>query len=68
VDEVWLARGEVKPGDAGSVTASAPADHGVSAPQEPMLYDLLILGPNVGDDTDFERRRHPRRELPEWDI
>jgi hypothetical protein len=24
-----------------------------------MLYDLLILGPNVGDDTDFERRRHP---------
>jgi hypothetical protein len=43
---------------------SLPADPG--APREPMLYDLLILGPNVGEDADFERRRHPPRELPEW--
>jgi hypothetical protein len=65
---LWLVRGDVKPGDAGSVTAPAPADNGVTAPQEPTLHDLLILGPDVGDDADFERRRHPRRELPEWDT
>jgi uncharacterized protein (DUF433 family) len=35
---------------------------------EPTVYDFLLLGPNVGEDADFERRRSPRRELPEWDI
>jgi hypothetical protein len=33
-----------------------------------MASELLLLGPNVGEDADFERPRHPARELPEWDT
>jgi hypothetical protein len=77
---LWLARGDVGPGDAGSVVErvphaepdeaapTPPPAQGEPTPREPMLYDLLILGPNVGEDSDFERRRHPPRELPEWDT
>jgi len=45
-----------------------PPAEGESAPREPMLYDLLMLGPDVGEDSDFERKRHPPREQPEWDT
>jgi hypothetical protein len=34
---------------------------------EPVLHDLLITGPDVGDDADFERTCDPGRELLEWD-
>ena len=44
-----------------------PPAEGASAPRAPMLYDLLMLGPDVGEDSDFERRRHPPREQPEWE-
>jgi hypothetical protein len=77
---LWLARGDVEPGEASSFVelvhpeepreeapaASAPA--GVEMPREPTVYDFLILGPDVGEDSDFERRRHPPREQPEWDT
>jgi hypothetical protein len=74
---LWLARGDVEPGEARTIVepvlppegeAPATPTPGTEAPREPMLYDLLILGPNVGEDSDFERRRHPPRELPEWDT
>lgn len=65
---LWLARGDVTPDGARDVTVAAnPAEAG-APPREPMLYDLLIQGPNVGEDADFERPRHPGRELPEWDT
>jgi hypothetical protein len=51
----WLARGDVAPEHARDVTA--PPTGQAPEGREPMLYDLLILGPNVGDDADFERPR-----------
>ena len=58
----WVARGDVAPEAVSEITAPPPpAD-------EPMLYDLLLLGPDVGEDADFERPRHPGRELPEWNT
>lgn len=62
----WLARGDVAPEHARDVTA--PAAEVATKSGEPTLYDLLILGPNVGDDADFERPRDPGREQPEWDT
>jgi hypothetical protein len=61
---LWLARGDVTPDGARDVTMPTPPAEAATPPQEPMLYDLLILGPNVGEDSDFERPRHPGRELP----
>jgi hypothetical protein len=65
---LWLARGDVTPEGAREVTSSAPSAETAAAPPEPTLYDLLLLGPNVGEDADFERPRHAGRELPEWDT
>lgn len=62
----WLARGDVTPEHARDVTA--PAAEVAAKSGEPMLYDLLILGPDVGDDADFERPRDAGREQPEWDT
>jgi len=42
----------------------APASAG--EPREPMLYDLLMLGPDVGEDADFERRVGLRRPEIDW--
>jgi uncharacterized protein (DUF433 family) len=38
------------------------------APAEPTIYDFIVLGPDVGEDADFERPRRPDRELPAWDT
>jgi hypothetical protein len=80
---LWLARGDLDPEDARTVVAPVPEAESVrdlsapdpaagaaSAQREPMLYDFLILGPgpDVGEDADFERKRHPPREQPEWDT
>jgi hypothetical protein len=81
---LWLARGDLEPAEARGVvepvvpgaaeearqepTASVPPAEGAPAQREPMVYDFLILGPNVGEDSDFERKRHPPREQPEWDT
>jgi hypothetical protein len=69
---LWLARGDVTPDGAREITPRTPAvapPVTMAAPaHEPMLYDLLILGPDVGEDSDFERSRHPGRELPTWDT
>ena len=64
----WVARGDVAPDNAQAVTAPAPAAGGEAPGRVPMLYDLLSLGPDVGEDADFERRRQPPREQPEWDT
>jgi len=65
---LWLARGDVTLEGAREVMNSAPPAETAAPSSEPMLYDLLVLGPNVGEDADFERSRHPGRELPEWDT
>jgi hypothetical protein len=58
----WVARGDVAPEAVSEITApSAPEKEGT-------LYDLLMEGPNVGDDSDFERPVDYGRELPEWDT
>ena len=45
----WVARGDVSPEAVSElIAASAPEKQGT-------LYDLLMEGPNVGDDADFER-------------
>jgi hypothetical protein len=56
----WVARGDVAPEAIAEITASSPAA------QEGTLYELLMTGPNVGDDADFERPLDHGRELPEW--
>ena len=63
---LWLARGDVTPEGAQRVASSPPSSGGVD--QGLMASELLLLGPNVGEDADFERPRHPARELPEWDT
>lgn len=76
---LWLARGDVEPEEARSVMEPVPPEGREEAapvvpagaaltPGEPTVYDFLILGPDVGEDSDFERPRGPRRELPEWDT
>lgn len=58
----WVARGDVAPEAVSEiVTGSTPAKSGT-------LYDLLMQGPNVGDDADFERPVDYGRELPEWNT
>lgn len=58
----WVARGDV----------AAEAMNQITRPQRPedqgTLFDLLMQGPNVGDDADFERPMDYGRELPEWDT
>lgn len=45
----WVARGDVAPEAVSEIMApAAPHDDGT-------LYELLMRGPNVGDDADFER-------------
>lgn len=56
----WFARGDVAMEAIAEITASSPAA------QEGTLYELLMTGPNVGDDADFERPLDHGRELPEW--
>lgn len=63
---LWLARGDVTPEGAQRVAASPPRSEGVA--QGPMASELLLLGPDVGEDADFERPRRPTRELPEWNT
>ncbi len=62
----WLARGDVGPEHARDVTAP-PAGETPKGKQL-TLYDLVLLGPDVGDDADFERQPDPGREQPEWDT
>lgn len=58
----WVARGDVAPEAVSAITApSAPEKEGT-------LYELLMQGPNVGDDADFERPVDYGRELPEWNT
>jgi hypothetical protein len=58
----WVARGDVAPEAASAIAPPAlPGDDGT-------LYDVLMAGPNVGDDADFERPVDYGRELPEWDT
>ena len=58
----WVARGDVAPEAVREITAPhAPAAEGT-------LYELLMQGPNVGDDSLFERPVDYGRELPEWDT
>lgn len=64
---LWLARGDVTPDTARVITTPVPRTE-PAASREATLYDLLILGPNVGEDSDFERPRHPAREIPVWDT
>ena len=61
---LWLARGDVTLEGAQRVATSPPRSEGVN--HGPMASDLLLLGPDVGEDADFERPRRPARELPEW--
>jgi hypothetical protein len=58
----WVARGDVAPEAVSEITAPSPPE------KEGTLYDLLMQGPNVGDDADFERPVDYGRELPEWDT
>jgi hypothetical protein len=61
-----LALGDVTPEGAQGVATSPPRSESVE--QGPMASELLLLGPNVGEDADFERPRRPARELPEWNT
>jgi hypothetical protein len=62
---LWLARGDITPDRAREVTMPAPLPaEPATPPREPMLYDLLILGPDVGEDADFEQPRKPARTAP----
>jgi hypothetical protein len=63
---LWLARGEVTLEDATRIATSVSQTEG--ADQGPMASELLLLGPDVGEDADFERPRHPGRELPKRDT
>jgi hypothetical protein len=67
---LWLARGDLTPDSARDVTApvASTGPEPASPAGEPMLYELLLLGPDVGEDTDFDRPRRPGRELPTWDT
>ncbi|WP_437634361.1 hypothetical protein [Sorangium sp. So ce854] len=56
----WVARGDVAP-EAVNDIAAPPVPE-----KEGTLYELLMQGPNVGDDADFERPVEHGRELPEW--
>lgn len=58
----WVARGDVAPEAVSEITAPSAPDKGGP------LYDLLMQGPNVGDDADFERPVEYGRELPEWNT
>jgi hypothetical protein len=60
---LWLARGDVTLEDAKRIATSPPEPE-----KEGTLYELLMQGPNVGDDTDFERPVDYGREQPEWDT
>lgn len=60
---LWLARGDIPPDRARDVTMPAPPCEAATATGEPMLYDLLISGPNVGEDADFERPHQPVRAV-----
>jgi hypothetical protein len=44
----WVARGDVAAEAMGQITAP-------QQPEDGTLYDLLMKGPDVGDDADFER-------------
>lgn len=58
----WVARGDVAPESVSAITTpSAPEKEGT-------LYELLMQGPNVGDDAYFERPMDHGRELPDWDT
>ncbi|WP_437296335.1 hypothetical protein [Sorangium sp. So ce426] len=56
----WVARGDVAPEAVSEITAPSALE------TEGTLYELLMQGPNVGDDADFERPRDHERELLEW--
>jgi hypothetical protein len=58
----WVARGDVAPEAVSEITAVPTLE------KEGTLYDLLMQGPNVGDDADFERPVDYGRELPKWDT
>jgi hypothetical protein len=54
----WAARGDIAVEAMGEVTAPPrPEDDGT-------LYELLMQGPDVGEDADFERPVDHGRELP----
>jgi hypothetical protein len=63
---LWLARGDVTPEGAQHIATSPPASEGVD--QGPMASELLLLGPDVGEDAEFERPRRSARGLPEWNT
>ncbi len=58
----WVARGDVAPEAVNDIAAPAAPE------KEGTLYELLMQGPNVGNDADFERPAEHGRELPEWNT
>ncbi len=57
----WVARGDVAPEAVSEIIApSGPEKQGT-------LYDLLMQGPNVGEDADFERQLDYGRPIVEFD-
>ena len=57
----WVARGDVAPEAVREIiTPSGPETNGT-------LFDLLMQGPNVGDDADFERPQDEGRPIVEFD-
>lgn len=58
-----LAAEDVTLEDAQRIATSPP-----ELEKEGTLYDLLMQGPNVGDDADFERPVDHGREQPAWDT
>ncbi len=58
----WVARGDLAPEAVNDLAAPAAPE------KEGTLYELLMQGPNVGNDADFERPAEHERELPEWNT
>lgn len=58
----WLARGDIAPEHAQTVTSPVPAAEAEAPGRVRTLHDFVLLGPDVGEDTDFERRRPPSGE------
>jgi hypothetical protein len=62
----WVARGDVAPEAVSEITTPSPP--ATSSPEKKgTLYDLLMEGPNVGEDADFERPLDYGRPIVELD-
>lgn len=59
---LWVARGDVALEQAPRLVASVSESGPEGA--EPTLHDLLMKGPDVGEDADFERPRDRRGWAP----